>query len=76
MNQYIRIEPNNKYVKSLFVVNMWSNQSEFHIEKVGGNTWNEAQYRQWLTEAGFIEIEVTDLMDKGKQLITAFRKHK
>jgi SAM-dependent methyltransferase len=53
----------------LFAVNMLANST-------GGNTWSEAQYRQWLKEAGFIEIEVADLLDKGKQLITAFRKHK
>ena len=53
----------------LFAVNMLANS-------IGGNTWSEGQYRQWLKEAGFIEIEVADLLDKGKQLITAFRKHK
>ncbi len=53
----------------LFAVNMLANS-------IGGNTWSEVQYRQWLKEAGFIEIEVTDLLDKGKQLITAFRKRK
>lgn len=53
----------------LFAVNMLANSS-------GGNTWSESQYRQWLTEAGFIEIEVADLLDKGKQLITAFKDSK
>lgn len=53
----------------LFAVNMLANS-------FGGNTWSEVQYRQWLKDAGFIEIEVADLLDKGKQLITAFRKHK
>ena len=39
-----------------------------------GGTWTEAQYREWLSDAGFCDIEVVDLDDDEKQLITAFKK--
>jgi hypothetical protein len=37
-----------------------------------GGTWTEEQYRTWLKDAGFTNIEVLYLADKEKQLITAF----
>lgn len=50
----------------MFGVNMLANTE-------GGNTWTEAQYREWLEDAGFCRIEVIDLAEKDSQLITAFR---
>lgn len=49
----------------MFAVNMLANTK-------GGNTYTEAQYREWLTDAGFRRIEVIDLAQKRSQLITAF----
>ncbi len=49
----------------LFAVNMLANTD-------GGNTYTEKQYTEWLKEAGFERIEVTDLGEKERQLITAF----
>jgi 2-polyprenyl-3-methyl-5-hydroxy-6-metoxy-1,4-benzoquinol methylase len=49
----------------MFAVNMLANTE-------GGNTYTEAQYREWLTDAGFCRIEVIDLAQKRSQLITAF----
>lgn len=49
----------------MFAVNMLANTQ-------GGGTWTEEQYRKWLKDAGFGDIEVLDLADKDKQLITAF----
>ena len=49
----------------MFAVNMLANTE-------GGNTYTEAQYREWLTDAGFHKIEVIDLTEKRSQLITAF----
>ncbi len=49
----------------IFAVNMLANTE-------GGGTWTEEQYRKWLKDAGFSNIEVLDLSDKDKQLITAF----
>ncbi|MDD5616539.1 MAG: methyltransferase [Candidatus Methanoperedens sp.] len=49
----------------MFAVNMLANTE-------GGNTYTEAQYREWLTDAGFRKIEVIDLADKRSQLIIAF----
>jgi predicted nicotinamide N-methyase len=49
----------------MFAVNMLANTQ-------GGGTWTEEQYRTWLKKAGFSNIEVLDLADKEKQLITAF----
>jgi hypothetical protein len=49
----------------MFAVNMLANTQ-------GGGTWTEEQYRKWLKDAGFSNIEVLDLADKDKQLITAF----
>ncbi|MCZ7400802.1 MAG: methyltransferase [Candidatus Methanoperedens sp.] len=51
----------------MFAVNMLANTE-------GGGTWTERQYRKWLKDAGFSNIEVLDLADKDKQLITAFLK--
>lgn len=49
----------------MFAVNMLANTE-------GGNTYTEAQYREWLSDAGFRNIEVIDLAEKNSQLITAF----
>ncbi len=49
----------------MFAVNMLANTQ-------GGGTWTEEQYRKWLKDAGYSNIEVLDLADKEKQLITAF----
>ncbi len=49
----------------MFAVNMLASTES-------GGTWTEAQYREWLSEAGFGGIEVLDLDGKEKQLITAF----
>ncbi len=49
----------------MFAVNMLANTE-------AGGTWTEEQYRKWLKYAGFSNIEVLDLADKDKQLITAF----
>lgn len=53
----------------MFAVNMLANTD-------GGNTWTEAQYREWLKGAGFSSIEVIDIDGKEKQLITALRRGK
>jgi predicted nucleotide-binding protein (sugar kinase/HSP70/actin superfamily) len=37
-----------------------------------GGTWTQEQYRKWLKDAGFSNIEFLDLADNEKQLITAF----
>jgi SAM-dependent methyltransferase len=50
----------------IFAVNMLANSEE-------GNTWSEAQYREWLKDGGFHGIEVIDLAKKGKQLISGFK---
>lgn len=50
----------------MFAVNMLANTE-------GGNTYTEAQYREWLEGAGFSKIEVIDLDEKERQLITAFK---
>jgi ubiquinone/menaquinone biosynthesis C-methylase UbiE len=49
----------------MFAVNMLANTK-------GGNTYSEAQYREWLTDAGFHNIDVIDIAEKRSQLITAF----
>jgi len=49
----------------LFAVNMLANTE-------GGSTYTEAQYRKWLEDGGFRNIEVFDLAGKESQLITAF----
>lgn len=51
----------------MFAVNMLANTE-------GGSTYTEDQYREWLLEAGFENIEIIDLEGKENQLITAFRK--
>jgi ubiquinone/menaquinone biosynthesis C-methylase UbiE len=52
-------------IAEMFAVNMLANTED-------GNTYTEAQYREWLTEAGFHRIEIIDLAQKSHQLITAF----
>jgi len=49
----------------MFAVNMLANTED-------GSTYTEAQYREWLTDAGFRKIEIIDLAQKSNQLITAF----
>ena len=49
----------------MFAVNMLANTE-------GGGTWTEEQYIKWLQDAGFSNIEVFDIADKEKQVITAF----
>lgn len=49
----------------MFAVNMLASTER-------GGTWTEAQYREWLTDAGFSNIEVIDLDGNEKQLITGF----
>ncbi|MFZ2410515.1 MAG: methyltransferase [Candidatus Methanoperedens sp.] len=51
----------------MFAVNMLANTD-------GGNTYTEEEYRKWLEEAGFVRIEVIDLGEKERQLITAFKE--
>ncbi|NJD77121.1 MAG: methyltransferase domain-containing protein [Candidatus Methanoperedens sp.] len=51
----------------MFGVNMLANTE-------GGNTWTEAEYRDWLKEAGFGNIQVIDLLERESQLITAFMR--
>ncbi len=51
----------------MFAVNMLAGTER-------GGTWTESQYREWLTDAGFCDIEVADLDGDEKQLITAFKK--
>lgn len=52
-------------VAEMFAVNMLANTE-------GGSTYTEEQYREWLKDAGFGNIEVIDLAEKDSQLITAF----
>jgi hypothetical protein len=35
--------------------------------------WTEAQYRTWLTSAGFVNIDVLDLKNSGAQLVIGQR---
>jgi SAM-dependent methyltransferase len=49
----------------MFAVNMLANTED-------GSTYTEAQYREWLADAGFRKIEIIDLEQKSNQLITAF----
>ncbi|MCZ7385058.1 MAG: methyltransferase [Candidatus Methanoperedens sp.] len=49
----------------MFAVNMLANTED-------GSTYTEAQYREWLTDAGFRKIEIIDIAQKSNQLITAF----
>ncbi|MFZ3170258.1 MAG: methyltransferase [Candidatus Methanoperedens sp.] len=52
-------------IAEMFAVNMLANTED-------GNTYTEAQYREWLKDAGFHKIEIIDLAQKSNQLITAF----
>lgn len=54
-------------VAELFAVNMLANTRS-------GNTYTEAEYRCWLEEAGFGDVEVFDLAEGESQIITAFLK--
>jgi len=49
-----------------FAVNMLQATEE-------GGVWTEAQYREWLTTAGFVKIEVLDLEAAAVQLILGMR---
>lgn len=50
----------------MFAVNMLQATQE-------GGVWTEAEYRAWLEEAGFGEIEVQDLEHSGNQLVLGRR---
>jgi hypothetical protein len=49
---------------ALFGVNMVASTTS-------GGAWSEAEYREWLTEAGFVDITVEDLDGPERQLILA-----
>ncbi len=49
----------------MFAVNMLANTES-------GGTYTEGQYREWLEDGGFRDIEVFDIGEKQSQLITAF----
>jgi 2-polyprenyl-3-methyl-5-hydroxy-6-metoxy-1,4-benzoquinol methylase len=49
----------------MFAVNMLANTED-------GSTYTEAQYMEWLNDAGFAKIKIIDLAEKSNQLITAF----
>ena len=51
---------------ALFAVNMLQATSE-------GGVWREAQFREWLVGAGFVDIDVVDLERSRNQLILARR---
>ena len=51
---------------ALFAVNMLQATED-------GGVWTEAQYRKWLTDAGFVGIEMVDLDTIGSQLILGKR---
>ena len=51
---------------AMFAVNMLRSTE-------GGEVWTEADYRGWLSDAGFVEIEVVDVETAGTQLILARR---
>lgn len=51
---------------AMFAVNMLQST-------VDGGVWTEEQFRQWLGEAGFINIDVLDLKNSGTQLIIGQR---
>jgi 2-polyprenyl-3-methyl-5-hydroxy-6-metoxy-1,4-benzoquinol methylase len=50
----------------MFAVNMLQSTE-------GGGVWTEAQYRGWLSAAGFVNIDVLDLKNSGAQLIIGQR---
>lgn len=53
----------------MFAVNMLQATEE-------GGVWTEAQYRGWLSAAGFVNIDVLDLENSGAQLIIGQRPGK
>ena len=50
----------------MFAVNMLQSTTE-------GGVWTEAQYRDWLDGAGFVNIDVLDLKNSGAQLVIGQR---
>ncbi len=50
----------------MFAVNMLQATAD-------GGVWTEAQYRGWLSEAGFVNIDVLDLKSGGAQLVIGQR---
>jgi SAM-dependent methyltransferase len=50
----------------MFAVNMLQSTTD-------GGVWTEAQYRSWLSDAGFVNIDVLDLKNNGAQLIIGQR---
>ena len=51
---------------AIFAVNMLQATDE-------GGVWSEAQFREWLKDAGFAKIEMFDLETAGTQLVLATR---
>ena len=51
---------------AMFAVNMLQATED-------GGVWTEAQFRDWLTDAGFVDVEVADLDTSEGQLILARR---
>jgi SAM-dependent methyltransferase len=51
---------------AMFAVNMLQSTKD-------GGVWTEAQYREWLSEAGFVNIDVLDLKSGGSQLVIGQR---
>lgn len=49
----------------LFAVNMLANTNT-------GGTWTAAQYTEWLTAAGFVQVEVQSILDR--QIVIALRQ--
>ncbi len=49
---------------AFFGINMLVNTSS-------GGTWTESEYQEWLSETGFIDIEIRDLAARDQQLIVA-----
>jgi SAM-dependent methyltransferase len=50
----------------MFAVNMLQSTTD-------GGVWTEVQYRAWLSDAGFVNIDVLDLKNSGAQLIIGQR---
>lgn len=51
---------------AMFAVNMLQST-------VDGGVWTEEQFRQWLEEAGFVNVDLLDLRNSGTQLVIGQR---
>ena len=40
----------------------------------GGNTYTEADFRSWLAEAGLGDVQIDDVVNQERQLLTAIRQ--